>query len=144
MSFKADLSFGHWYEKKLIEILPNDSHVIKEGKFLPYDIEIVTGDITTKYEVKADRMTKTTGNIAIEYECMGRPSGITTTEADYYAYFIIKNNANVFDLYIIPTIKIRELIEEKKYKRSLLGGDFNRSRMYLFDITLFSDYLHNS
>ena len=48
-----------------------------------------------------------------------------------------------FDLYIIPTIKIRELIEEKKYKRSLLGGDFNRSRMYLFDITLFSDYLHN-
>lgn len=142
MSFKADLAFGKWYEKKLIEIIPSDSHIIKDGKFLPYDLELTKGDITSKYEVKADRMTIKTGNVAIEYECYDKPSGITTSEADYYAYFVIKNNANVFDLYLIPTATIKELIAQKKYKRSILGGDLNKSRMYLFDIIHFRDYLH--
>ncbi len=39
-----------------------------------------------KIEVKTDFMAHETGNIALEYESRGKPSGIAITEADYYAY----------------------------------------------------------
>ena len=38
-----------------------------------------------KIEVKSERdMWQRTGNIAIEYESYGKPSGINVTEADYW------------------------------------------------------------
>jgi len=37
-----------------------------------------------KIEVKSERdVWQRTGNIAIEYECYGKPSGINATESDY-------------------------------------------------------------
>ena len=41
-----------------------------------------------KVEVKTDRMTHKTGNVFIEYESRGKPSGIATTDADYWVYKI--------------------------------------------------------
>ena len=38
-----------------------------------------------KIEVKSERdVWQRTGNIAIEYECYGKPSGINATESDYW------------------------------------------------------------
>ena len=52
-----------------------------------------------KVEVKRDLKSKETGNIFIEYQSRGKPSGLATTESDFYC-FVIE------DLYIIlPTIK---------------------------------------
>ena len=39
-------------------------------------------------EVKTDYRAHETGNIAVELECRGKPSGLTTTEADYWAFII--------------------------------------------------------
>lgn len=139
MSFNSDLAFGNIYEKKLVEIIPNDSYIIKEGYFPDYDIEITNGEIKTTYEVKADRYTYKTNNVAIEFECNNSPSGISTTTADYYAYFVIKPY-NLFELYIIPTDIIKNKIEIQEYKKILFGGDNKRSRMYIMDLNNFIQY----
>jgi len=142
MSFSLDLDFGNIYEKKLIEILPNDSYIIKEGYFPYYDVEIVKDGIITKYEVKADRYTYKTGNIAIEFECNGKASGIKTTQADYYAYYVVKPY-NLFELYIIPTQLLKDKINSKEYKRIIFGGDNKNSKMYIFDLELFLENKYN-
>ena len=142
MSFNLDLEFGNIYEKKLVDIIPNDSYIIKEGYFPYYDVEITKDNIITKYEVKADRNTYKTGNIAIEYKCKGIPSGISKTQADYYAYYIVKPY-NIFELYIIPTDIIKNKINSNEYKRIIFGGDNKNSEMYIFSLELFEEYKIN-
>ena len=75
-----------------------------------------------KIEVKRDLKSKETGNIFIEYESRGKPSGLATTESDFYC-FVIEH------LYIIlPTIKVKQIA--KRYigtSRDVRGGDNNTS-----------------
>ena len=60
-----------------------------------FDIDLKYGQVREKYvadmlqdkkiEVKSERdMWQRTGNIAIEYESYGKPSGINATEADFW------------------------------------------------------------
>jgi len=142
MNFNLDLQFGNIYEKKLLDFIPNDSYIIKEGYFPYYDIEITKDNETKKYEVKADRYTYKTGNIAIEYKCNNNPSGISITQSDFYAYYVVKPY-NIFDLYIIPTNILKDEINRQTYKRTIFGGDNKKSQMYIFDINIFSEYKIN-
>lgn len=143
MSFNLDLEFGNIYEKKIIDLIPNDSYIIKEGYFPYYDVELTKDNVITKYEVKADRYTYKTGNIAIEFKCNGLPSGISKTHADYYAYFVVKPY-NVYNLYIIPTQIIKDKINTEEYKRIIFGGDNKTSQMYIFSLDLFEEYKINN
>ena len=149
--FISDLKFGQKYEQKLLELLPYDTYTHKvgyskkkdiqeDGFNKNYDLTITKDDITTKYEVKSDRRAINTMNIAIEFECRNKASGIMTTEADYYAYFIIKSS-ELFDLYLIPVEDLREMINEKKYKRLVKGGDSYLSKMYLISLNDLQKYL---
>ena len=90
----------------------------------------------TYFECKNDRRAKDTGNLAIEYECSKKPSGISTTKADFYVYFIEGTRT----WYEIPTDDIRTLINEKKYTRNIAGGDGWKTRMYLFPCSMFESY----
>jgi len=137
-NFLNDLSFGKKYENILESYLtPFYTSINKiEGKFKDYDMIC---DDKIKYEVKSDRLSIKTGNLAIEYMCNNKESGITSTKADYYAYFIIKSS-DEYDLYIIPTEYIKIKIKNKEFKRTVKGGDGWRSQMYLFDLSIFKDY----
>ena len=138
MGFRKDLAFGNDYEMLFVEKYHSDGNKIDmpKGCFKLYDV-CVDG---VKYEVKADRQTHKTRNIAIEYECSGKGSGITTTTADFYAYFIVIPNG-MYHLYMIPTFILRKYISEEKYFRIVSGGDGWRSKMYLFNISVFERYL---
>ena len=138
MGFKADLEFGQQYEIKLLNYITYSTYQISTGKFKHYDLLI---DNTIKYEVKADRMAKKTGNICIEYECNNKPSGITTTESNYYAYFIEGIGDDEPILYIIPTDIIRHEIKNKTYKRECKGGNGYRAKLYLFKLECFNNYI---
>jgi hypothetical protein len=149
--FISDLKLGQKYEQKLLELIPYDTYThkvgyskkkdIKEDGFNKnYDLTIVKDNIITKYEVKSDRRAINTLNIAIEFECRNKPSGIMTTESDIYAYFIIKPN-ELFDLYLIPVEDLKNMITEKKYKRLVKGGDGYLSKMYLMNLSNFQQYL---
>ena len=137
MGFASDLKIGQSYENQYLTMIDYDSYEISKGCFKPYDIKVMNGDITTTYEIKADRMTARTGNVVIEYKCNGKPSGITSSEADYWVYFIVGTQEYIK----IPTNVVRQFILEKKYKNSISGGDGYRSHMYLFPKNVFEDYL---
>jgi hypothetical protein len=143
MSFKLDLEFGQIYEKKLVELLPNESYVIKQGYFPDYDVELVNNGVTYKYECKADRYAYKTQQMALECECNKKPSGISTTKADYYAYYVIKPY-NLFELYVIPVNVLKECITEHKYKRIVYGGDKLASKLYILNLSLFESYKINN
>ena len=140
MNFVEDLKFGKKYEIELLKYLDYESYDFVDGLFKDYDLKININQKSTTYEVKADRITYKTNNIAIEYECSKKKSGILTTKADFYAYFIIKPNDN-YDLYIIPTKDIEAFIKEKQYKRIVNGGDNFNSKMFLFDINIFKNFI---
>ena len=77
-----------------------------------YDLKVgqlseqMVGDLLSNrtIEVKADKIAKRTGNVFVEYESRGKPSGISKTEAEFYCFV-------VEDLILfIPTEKLKKLM----------------------------------
>jgi hypothetical protein len=136
--FQTDLDFGRKYEKKLLKYIEYDTFELAPNiKFLEYDVKINHKGEEILFEVKADKLAHKTGNFCIEYECNNKPSGIETTKADYYAYFIIGEKT---ELYIIPTSSIKRKIKKMLFHKKINGGDGYRSCMYLFKMDLFQKY----
>jgi hypothetical protein len=87
-----------------------------------------------KIEVKSERdVWQNTGNIAIEYESYGKPSGIAATEADYWFHNLCIGD-DIFATLVFDTDSLRRIIDNLDYKRSVSGGDQNASKMYLLNL----------
>ena len=100
-----------------------------------------------KIEVKSERgMWLQTGNIAIEYECYGKPSGINATKSDYWFHNLCVGD-EVFATLVFETKMLKKIINasiNENQVRSVSGGDHNASRMYLMNIqNLFSQNIIN-
>ena len=109
--FDLDLEYGKVREKMVAEMLQDK-----------------------KIEVKSERgMWMRTGNIAIEYECYGKPSGISATESDYWFHNLCIDD-EVFATLVFSTESLKRIIDNLDYKKSVSGGDNNASRMYLLNI----------
>jgi hypothetical protein len=105
--FKFDLQLGIVGEKYLNDILSNK-----------------------KIEVKTDFQAMQTGNLFIEYESRNKPSGISTSEADFYC-FIISNE----HLILIKTNQLKEICRPFiGTKRDITGGDSDTSKGILLPI----------
>jgi hypothetical protein len=162
MPFYSDLQFGKSFERKFAEQFARGREVVfASGYFKDWDLKIFNEDTVlaegseplrrepsgesgrreVTYEVKSDRMAYKTGNLPLEFQCNKKPSGISCSKADFSVYYILNENKEIQDLYIIPTEHLRELVKEKKYSRQVRGGDGWRSEMYLFSLNLFSEYL---
>jgi hypothetical protein len=109
--FDLDLAYGQVFEQKVSEILGQ-----------------------SKIEVKTEKdKWKTTGNIVIEYESRGKPSGIITTEADYWLHNCAIGDNIVFSL-LLKVSTLRQYIA-KQNPRSVRGGDDMTSKLYLIKLT---------
>ena len=91
-----------------------------------------------KIEVKTERgLWKETGNIAIEVKYKGKPSGLSTTEANMWIH-LLEDNREIVGGFIIPvkTLKkrIKELYEAKEVS-IVKGGDGNESLIALLPIS---------
>lgn len=87
-----------------------------------------------KIEVKSERdVWQHTGNIAIEYESYGKPSGIAATESDYWFHNLCIGD-DIFATLVFHTDSLRRIIDNLDYKRSVSGGDHNASKMYLLNL----------
>ena len=87
-----------------------------------------------KIEVKSERdIWQKTGNIAIEYESYGKPSGINATESDYWFHNLCIGD-DVFATVVFKTKNLKRIINNLDYKRSVSGGDHNASKMYLLNL----------
>ena len=109
-SFYYDLEFGETAEDWA-------SEVFNSGK---------------KIEVKFDRMACETGNIFIEYMSSGKPSGIATTQADYWIYKIDYTGAAIILDVVILKEKLRGYHARGMYLKN--GGDNDTSKGFVVPI----------
>tara|TARA_R110002126_G_scaffold116640_1_gene256125 strand:- start:518 stop:934 length:417 start_codon:yes stop_codon:yes gene_type:complete len=87
-----------------------------------------------KIEVKSERgMWQKTGNIAIEYQSYGKPSGIEATESDYWFHNLCVGD-DTFCTLVFDTKSLKKIIKNLDSKKSVSGGDNNASRMYLLNL----------
>ena len=109
--FDIDLNYGEFREKQFADMLQNK-----------------------KIEVKSERdMWQRTGNIAVEYESYGKPSGIKATESDYWFHNLCIGDETYATL-VFRTDVLRSIINSLDYTKSVKGGDHNASKMYLLNI----------
>lgn len=95
--------------------------------------EIFTTGRIEKIELKSETWQwEQTGNIAIEFRCDGRPSGISTTEADYWVHELRRDDETL--LYLMFPIDTLKRLARKAFAAGHVrygGGDDGR-----FDIIL--------
>jgi len=114
--FDLDLQYGQIKEDEIAEMFAN-----------------------CKIEVKSERgMWLNTGNIAVEYESYGKPSGIKATEADYWFHNLCVNG-KIYCTLVFPTDNLKKIVEKLDTFKTVSGGDHNASKMYLVALSkLFS------
>ena len=103
----------------------HDLELGQKGENLLARIILLKGN---KIEVKTDLQATQTGNVFIEYKSRNKLSGISTTEADYWA-FVISNE----QIIIIETNKLKILCKTKGLRR-VDGGDNNTSKGILIPL----------
>jgi hypothetical protein len=103
-NFDLDLQDGQWAEELCRGLLNGSRRV----------------------EVKRDFRAPSTGNVFVETRCRGRPSGISTTEAEYWAFTIGRR------VLFIPTDELRALLPFGEKAR---GGDGGASDGVLLRLT---------
>ena len=109
--FDIDLEYGQVREKQVADMLQDK-----------------------KIEVKSERgMWQKTGNIAIEYQSYGKPSGIEATESDYWFHNLCVGD-ETFCTLVFDTNSLKKIIKNLDSKKSVSGGDNNASRMYLLNL----------
>ena len=94
-------------------------------------------------EVKRDFWTGTTGNIAVEFESRGKPSGISKTKSDYYA-FVLAQEFRDEVIIIIKTSRLKQIAREYYLKgRVKEMGDDKTSLSVLIPIKDLSNFAYN-
>lgn len=90
-----------------------------------------------KIECKRDKLAHKTGNIFIEYRCRGKPSGLSVTEAEWWAIGIENINGDIETAILasVPWLKSKcKQIAEKHPRRKIRGGDDNASQGILLKL----------
>tara|TARA_Y200000002_G_scaffold86142_1_gene68621 strand:- start:26568 stop:26990 length:423 start_codon:yes stop_codon:yes gene_type:complete len=112
IDFKKDLEFGLKWENKLKKILTD-----------------------VKVEVKTDRKWSVTGNLAVEIESRGKPSGIRVTTAHYWSFILWEKDVENPSIILIPTDKLKIFVEFYLKKNGyIFGGDNRTSKLVLLPI----------
>lgn len=109
--FDVDLEFGQQWEKHIDELF--------------------SGAKTAEIKTERDKWV-TTGNICIEVESYGKPSGLTSTEADVWVHNLVKDGELQCSL-MFPVEKLRSIIEEMK-PYTVMGGDNRASKLCLVNL----------
>ncbi len=109
--FDVDLEFGQQWEKHIDEMF--------------------SGAKTCEIKTERDRWAST-GNICIEIESYGKPSGLTSTEAELWVHNLVKDGQLCCSL-VFNTNKLRAVMDDMK-PYTVMGGDHKASKMHLVNI----------
>lgn len=141
-NFHNDLKVGRSVESQLADLFESVNYTTistrNKEDFSDYDLSVTHPDGTTNYiEVKYDILASSTGNAAVEYQKIKDnniiPSGISVCKADWIAYKFDNDN----NFYFINPEDLKQLIVQKKYTRTVHGGDDKRSVLALFNLPFF-------
>ena len=77
-----------------------------------------------KCEVKTERdWWYKTGNIAIEIECYGKPSGLMATESDIWIHILATGDTDYCKL-VFDVPKLKQIVEKFKDRTKMVGDNF--------------------
>jgi hypothetical protein len=139
MNFADSLEEGINVEEQVLERIhrkyPCAVRIV--GKFAPYDIFIP--EIEKRIEVKRDHKSEETGNLVIEIEMGGKPSGLTTTRADFWVF-----DTPATQIWVTPD-NLRRCIMLGEYTPATFTGSGDRTskRAYLIPVTAIQQYASN-
>lgn len=117
--FGPDVNVGEWGEYDMSRFLQHKGFEFIEqtkGNDNRYDLVMGYKNNSYTYEIKTDVYEKDTGNIVIEFECKGKPSGINVTIADYFTTFF----PFLGEVWNIKTSELRNLISN--YELPIFGN----------------------
>ena len=103
----------------------NDLQVGEAGESF---VSSIFKDKKVKLEVKKDDWTVRTGNIAIEFECRGKPSGIQVTEADFWCHVIGHYFILVFPVDFLKRV-FQDLRTDERYVKEMGDPNGNGGRV---------------
>jgi hypothetical protein len=123
LDFISDLKLGNEGEESIIKyLLDNGCKYVDSNNDNKYDIKMIKKGLETTYEIKTDVKCAPlfdTGNIFIEFESRGKPSGISVTQADWFVtYFKYLKEA-----WFIKSDKLKKLINENDFQTFKDAGD---------------------
>ena len=123
--FQDDLIIGEELERHILKKIQKRYPKAKkiEGYFKGYDIFIP--EIQVRIEVKQDKKSQHTGNYVIETEFDGKPSALSTTEADYWVIF-----DGECEIWTTPW-RIREAVKGLVQREFIGKGDTKAKKAYL-------------
>jgi len=138
--FEKDLKSGH--EASLIIINTFiERNIFKDIKLHQgYNKEFdAIADSKFKLEFKFDRKSVDTGNFYLEFECDGKPSGIATTQSDFYCIATLSCGYVILN---IPVSHLRELIRKCKFRQANTKNQDNYdSRGYLIPLNVLKEFV---
>jgi hypothetical protein len=131
MSFRQKLAFGQKYQEIAKRYIPADENFLEDAQGNIKEFDFKTDKFS--YEVKSDRMGHAYGcqTFFIEYECNGKPSGISATKSDFYFYFFHKPDES-YVAYEIPTETLRKACIG--CREILKAGDGGRVKGYVVPV----------
>ena len=110
-NFKYDLEFGELWETKLNDILENK-----------------------KLELKTERgIWVNSGNLAIEISYRGKPSGLRTTQAEYWMH-LLEYEGGLFASIMVEVAVLKKTVDKmvnSDKARIVMGGDDMQSELVL-------------
>lgn len=134
IKFRKDLRQGQLGERYVAYCLKkNDYQIVKFNDNSDYDILTLYKGNEKSFEVKTDLYEYykncKTNNLFIEVMCNGKMSGINSSKADYFIYFL----PHISEMYVISMSELRRLLREKGFRRSCQSGDNGKVTGYLID-----------
>jgi hypothetical protein len=146
------VSFRDWYDKQDAETKEKVLQYAYENRPRPhvklsqvlgfentgtkFDLDLAQGQIAEdelaeilagKVEVKTDNLVGRTGNLAVEFMCNDKPSGISASESPWWA-FVFDGR---FEKKVVVLVSKDRLCELLPGCRIVRGGDGGRAEMYL-------------
>ena len=122
MGFSDDVVVGDIGERKAADLLRMHGHrLLGTNKDYRYDLMTEKDSRRYLFEVKNDVLAQKTGNLAFEYRCRGKPSGLSITEAEWWVH-LVGDRAFFFKVTVL-----KDLLPSKFYsdvvQRKRGGGD---------------------
>ncbi len=140
--FYDNLEFAQRGEELVAELLQNkftDFKILDYNEDSECDIVAEVGGKRVTIEVKEDVRTKDTGNVVIECESRGKPSGIMTTKADFWVFRVHQDDGILNILFKIKDLK--QAVRDRRFhnKRQMPHTD-SKNVLYFFRLDTLREY----
>lgn len=140
--FYENLEFAQKGEERIADKMVSrfpDLEFIDFGETSDGDIHFKCGERDVLVEVKEDVRASDTGNVVIECESRGKPSGIRTTKADFWV-FVIHTTGGIVDV-LFKVNDVKQAIRDRRFfnKRQMEHTDSNNV-LYFFKVDTLLEY----